>query len=141
MPVTDRMLIGAIAANPASATGGEYRYCRTCDVLYFSSPSQPELAHEAHDTVLLPALNPDGHKRMERAFRAFLRRWPLQRQQELTAFAERKGWELAWELKYGGGALEEHESAEWQVVVNNELRRLTAKARAHMQAQPEAVPQ
>lgn len=133
MPVTDKMLTGAIAANPASfATGGEYRYCRTCDTLFFTRSSQPDTTHEQHDWTTLPALNPDGRSRMERAFRAFIKRWPEQRQRELEAFAQKRGWELAWELKYGGGALEEHESREWQVVVNNELKRLVARARVQM---------
>jgi hypothetical protein len=33
------------------------------------------------------------------------------------------------ELKYGGGALEDHESEEWQYVVNRELERLAQEVR------------
>lgn len=135
MTVTDRMLTGAIASNPASfSNGGEYRYCRVCETLFFTSSEQPDPSHDGHATVSMPSLNPDGRKRMERAFRAFIKRWPLERQQELETFAQRKGWDLAWELKYGGGALEEHEQRQWQAVVNNELRRLVSHARAQMHA-------
>jgi hypothetical protein len=133
MPVTDRMLTGAIASNPASfASGGEYRYCRSCDELYFTSSTAPDGRHDGHDSFALPALNPDGQRRMERAFRAFIKRWPEDRQRELEAFAQKKGWDLAWELRYGGGALDDLESAEWQVIVNNELRRLVSRVREQL---------
>jgi hypothetical protein len=67
---------------------------------------------------------------MEQAFKRFIkRRWPPSRQEELERFALRRGWNLAMELKYGGGALEDHESEEWQYVVNRELERLAQEVR------------
>ena len=45
-------------------------------------------------------------------------------------FAEKRGWNLAMELKYGGGALEDREAEEWQYVVNRELQRLAEKLKA-----------
>jgi hypothetical protein len=71
---------------------------------------------------------------MERAFKHFIkRRWVPSRQEELENFARKRGWDLAMELKYGGGALEDNEAEEWQVVVNRELERLTKKAREQIE--------
>jgi hypothetical protein len=130
------MLTGAIASNPAAFEGGgEYRYCRSCDELFLTSARQPDKRHDTHEVLTLPALNPDGRRRMERAFRAFITRWPEGRQREIEAFAEKRGWELAWELRYGGGALDDVESAEWQIVVGNELRRLVKQVRDQLDGQ------
>ena len=133
MPITDRMLIGAIANNPATFEGaGEYRCCRTCDLLFFTSAKQPVPAHDDHDWFALPSLNPDGSNILVRAFQRFIKRWPEERQQQLETFARKKGWDMAMELKYGGGALEEHEVAEWQEIVNGRLDQLMKQARAQM---------
>lgn len=128
MTVTDRMLTGAIANNPGKYDGdGEYRYSIPHKTIYFTSASKPD-PKDAEPWFALPALNPDGSGRMERAFKLFVkRRWPPSRQEELDRFASRKGWNLAMELKYGGGALEDSEAAEWQYVVNRELNRLAHK--------------
>jgi hypothetical protein len=130
MTVTDRMLTGAIANNPAQYNGdGEYRYSIPHQTIYFTSASQPD-PKDADPWFPLPSLNPDGSKRMEQAFKRFIkRRWPPSRQEELERFALRRGWNLAMELKYGGGALEDHESEEWQYVVNRELERLAQEVR------------
>ncbi|WP_322494099.1 hypothetical protein [Chloroflexus sp.] len=133
MTITDRMLTGAIANNPGNYHGdGEWRYSITQRTLYFSKAAAPD-PRDKEPFFPLPSLNPDGSGRMERAFRQFIRRrWPPSRCAELEKFAERKGWHLAMELKYGGGALEDHEAAEWQYVVNRELQRLAAEVRARI---------
>ncbi len=133
MTITDRMLTGAIANNPGNYHGdGEWRYSITQRTLYFSKAAAPD-PRDQEPFFPLPSLNPDGSGRMERAFRNFIRRrWPPSRCAELERFAERKGWHLAMELKYGGGALEDHEAAEWQYVVNRELQRLAAEVRARI---------
>lgn len=130
MTITDRMLTGAIANNPANFHGdGEWRYSIPHRALYYSKAAEPD-PKDQEPFFALPSLNPDGTQRMERAFRAFIgRRWPPSRQRELERFAERKGWPLAMELKYGGGALEDAEAEEWQYVVNRELQRLAAQVR------------
>lgn len=134
MTVSDRMLLGAIASNPARYDGpGEYRYSITHKTIYFTSSSKPD-PKDADPWFPLPSLNPDGSKRMERAFQEFVkRRWPPSRQDELERFALKRGWDLAMELKYGGGGLEDHEAEEWQFVVNRELERLTAQAREQIE--------
>jgi hypothetical protein len=130
MGLTDRMLIGAIANNPASLEGaGEYRCCRTCEQIFFTSAKQPDPAHIEHDWFVLPSLNPDGSKKLEVAFQRFIKRWPAERQDQLERFALRKGWDMAMELKYGGGALEEAEAAEWQEILNARLEQLMRQAR------------
>src|SRR5262245_44915367 len=138
MSLTDRMLIGAIANNPATFEGaGEYRCCRTCELIFYTSAKQPDTSHDAHDWFALPSLNPDGSKILERAFQRFITRWSPERQQQLETFARRKGWDLAMELKYGGGALEEGEVAEWQEIINARLDQLAKQAReqlAHSEA-------
>lgn len=133
MGITDRMLIGAIANNPAAYEGaGEYRCCRTCEYIFFTSAKRPEPAHDAHDWFVLPSLNPDSSKILERAFQRFIKQWPIERQEQLEKFASRKGWEMAMELKYGGGALEEHEVAEWQQIINGRLEQLVRQAREQL---------
>lgn len=131
MTITDRMLIGAIANNPANYAGdGEWRYSIPHKALYFTKAAEPD-PKDSEPYFTLPSLDPDGSRRRELAFRAFIaRRWPPSRQQELERFAEKKGWPLAMELKYGGGALEDKEAEEWQYVVNRELQRLAAQVRA-----------
>lgn len=132
--ISDRMLIGAIASNPAKYDGpGEYRYSIPHKTIYFTSAAKPDPL-DNEPWFPLPALNPDGSRRMEKAFRRFIkRRWPPSRQAELEQFAQKRGWDLAMELKYGGGALEDHEAAEWQFVVNRELERLTRHVRERIE--------
>ncbi|HNP71138.1 MAG TPA: hypothetical protein PLO33_03070 [Kouleothrix sp.] len=133
MGLTDRMLIGAIANNPAVFEGaGEYRCCRTCEMIFFTSAKKPDRAHDSHDWFALPALNPDNNKVLERAFQRFITRWPAERQEQLERFAARKGWDMAMELKYGGGALEEDEVAQWQEIINGRLDQLLRQARAQL---------
>jgi hypothetical protein len=130
MAPTDRMLTGAIAGNPGKYDGpGEYRYSITHQEIYFTSSEQPD-PKDNDKWFSLPSLNPDGSKRMVKAFKHFVkRRWVPSRQNQLEDFALKRGWELALELRYGGGALEDNEAEEWQVVVNRELERLTRRAR------------
>ncbi len=130
MTITDRMLTGAIANNPGRYEGdGEYRYSIQHQTIYFTSAREPN-EMDQQPWFALPALDPDGSNRKERAFRQFIkRRWPPSRQKELERFAERKGWNLAMELRYGGGALEDNEADEWQTVINRELARMAADVR------------
>lgn len=134
MAPTDRMLMGAIAGNPSRYDGpGEYRYSLTHHEIYFTSISTPD-PKDNDQWLALPSLNPDGSKRMERAFKHFIkRRWQPRRQKQLHDFALKRGWDLAMELKYGGGALEDDEAEEWQYVVNRELERLTCQAREQIE--------
>ena len=133
MAITDRMLIGAIANNPAAFDGtGEYRCCRACEQIFFTSAKQPDTTHDSHDWFALPALNPDGSNILMRAFQRFIKRWPDERQEQLERFAQRKGWDMAMELKYGGGALEEAEVGEWQEIVSARLAQLMRQARAQI---------
>jgi hypothetical protein len=122
--------MGAIAGNPARYDGaGEYRYSLTHQTIYYTSAAKPD-PKDKETWLPLPALNPDGSKRMEIAFKHFIqRRWPPGRQKKLEEFALKKGWDLAMELKYCGGALDDQEAEEWQYVVNRELERLTHQAR------------
>lgn len=134
MPVTDRMLIGAIAGNPASfESAGEYRFCRTCELIYFTSAKQPDPSHDEHQWFMLPALNPDGSGKLARAFQRYITRWSPERQAELEQFARKKGWDMAMELKYGGGALEDSEAAEWQEIINGRLEQLMRQARQEIE--------
>lgn len=134
MAITDRMLMGAIAGNPASFEGaGAYRYCRTCEAIYFTSKKHPDIAHDSHAVLDLPSLNPDGSGKLVKAFQRFIVRWPQQRQDELEKFAERRGWDLAMELKYGGGALEDSEATEWQEILNARLDQLAKQARSEIE--------
>ncbi len=135
MPLTDRMLQGAIAANPGQPDkAGEYRYCVACGLAFFTRPAKPDKTHADHATIALPALNPDGSERLAKAFRAFLKRWSPERQEQLDRFASRKGWELAYEHQSGGGALNDSEVAEWRVIVEAEMKRLVMRARAEIAA-------
>ncbi|MEM8532436.1 MAG: hypothetical protein AAGF95_16450 [Chloroflexota bacterium] len=132
MTITDRMLIGAIAGNPAAyESAGEYRYCRTEQQIYFTSAQDPHPFDEL-DWFALPSLNPDGSSILSRAFQRFITRWPLERQQELEHFALKKGWDMAMELKYGGGALDDEEASEWQEIINGRLEQLMKQARAEI---------
>lgn len=139
MAPTNRMIMGAIAGNPARYDGpGEYRYSIPHKEIYFSSASEPDPKDET-PWFALPSLDPDGSKRKERAFKHFIRRrWIPSRQKQLEDFALKRGWDLAMELKYGGGALEDHEADEWQVVINRELERLTQAAREHIEKAEQA---
>ncbi len=134
MTITDRMLTGAIANNPANYQGdGEWRYSIPHRTIYFTRASAPD-PKDQEPFFALPSLNPDGSGRMERAFQEFVRRrWPPSRQEELERFAQRRGWNLAMELKYGGGALEDKEAEEWQYVVNRELQRMARQVRAKIE--------
>jgi hypothetical protein len=130
------MLIGAIANNPAAFDGaGEYRCCRTCQQIFFTSAKRPESGHDSHDWFALPSLNPDGSNILVRAFQRFIKRWPEGRQEQLDRFATKKGWDMAMELKYGGGGLEENEASEWQEIVNGRLEQLMRQAREQMNGQ------
>ncbi|MBC8160659.1 MAG: hypothetical protein H7Z42_05505 [Roseiflexaceae bacterium] len=134
MPVTDRMLIGAIAANPADPNGaGEYRYCRTCALIFITALKRPDTSHDAHNWLALPALNPDGSQILARAFKRFILGWTPERQAELAKFAERRGWDMAMELRYGGGALNDAEASEWQEIVNGRLEQLKNQARQEIE--------
>jgi len=136
MAITDRMLIGAIANNPAAFdSAGEYRCCRTCQQIFFTSAKQPDRGHDDHDWFALPSLNPDGSNILVRAFQRFIKRWPEERQAQLDRFASRKGWDMAMELKYGGGGLEESEATEWQEIVNARLEQLMRQARDQLNGQ------
>lgn len=135
MAITDRMLMGAIAGNPAAYEGaGEYRCCRTCLAIFYTSAKEPDTAHEGHDWIVLPSLNPDGSGKLVKAFQRFIVRWPQERQEQLDKFALKRGWDLAMELKYGGGALEDAEAAEWQEIVNGRLEQLAKQVRAEIEA-------
>lgn len=134
MAITDRMLIGAIAGNPGTFEGsGEYRCCRTCQMIFYTSAKQHDPTHDEHDWIALPSLNPDGSGKLSKAFQRFITRWPEQRQEELEKFALKRGWDMAMELKYGGGALEDSEAAEWQEIVNARLDQLAKQAREEIE--------
>jgi len=134
MALTDRMLIGAIANNPAAFDGaGEYRCCRRCEAIFYTSAKQHDSTHDTHDWFSMPSLNPDSSKILERAFQRFIKGWPAERQEQLEKFALRKGWDMAMELKYGGGALEEAEVAEWQEIINARLAQLVRQAREQLE--------
>lgn len=130
MPPTDRMLTGAIAANPGRYDGaGEYRYCRACDAIFFTRGAQPDTKHDDHSVVALPSLNQDGSDRLSRAFKVFIQRWPETRRDEIERFAQRRGWDLAMEHADGGGELTDQEVAQWRQVIEAELKRLVAESR------------
>lgn len=134
MPVTDRMLIGAIAGNPADFNGaGEYRFCHTCEQIFLTSARKPDTTHDAHHWFVLPSLNPDGSQVLARAFQRFIVRWTPERQAELETFARKKGWDMAMELRYGGGALDDDESSQWQEIVQGRLDMLKNQARQQIE--------
>lgn len=136
MPVTDRMLIGAIAGNPADFNGaGEYRFCRTCTLIFLTSSRNPDGLHDTHDWFALPSLNPDGSQVLARAFQRFIVRWTPERQAELEKFAARRGWDMAMELKYGGGALDDDEAAQWQEIVQGRLDMLKNQVKKQIEQQ------
>jgi hypothetical protein len=134
MAITDRMLIGAIAGNPGAFEGaGEYRCCRTCQLIFYTSAKQPDPSHDTHDWFALPSLNPDGSGKLAKAFQRFIARWTPERQEQLEKFAAKRGWDMAMELTYGGGALDDAEAAEWQEIVNGRLEQLARQARAEIE--------
>ncbi len=137
MAITDRMLIGAIASNPGDYNGaGQARYCFKDERIYFSSAAEPAPEDANNAYIDLPALNPDGSKKLITAFQRFIKRWPEERQAELERFGQRRGWDLAMELHYGGGALTDEEAAEWREIVDGRLRQLVNEARKMIESGP-----
>ncbi len=135
MAITDRMLIGAIANNPGDYNGaGQARFCFTSQKIYFSSAKKPAPEDANNNFFDLPALNPDGSNKLAIAFQRYIKRWSEERQEQIERFAARRGWELAMELHYGGGALNDEESAEWRVIVDGRLAQLVRQARQHIDA-------
>jgi hypothetical protein len=49
----------------------------------------------------------------------------------------KKGWDMAMELKYGGGALDDEEASEWQEIINARLGQLMHQAREQIDATSE----
>ncbi|ABX07012.1 MULTISPECIES: hypothetical protein [Herpetosiphon] len=140
MTITDRMLIGAIASNPGDyEKAGQARYCFTTQTIYFSSAKSPAPEDANNNYFDLPALNADGSKKLVTAFQRYIKRWPEDRQAIIEKFALRRGWELAMELHYGGGALTDQESAEWRKIVDGRLTQLVAAARRYIEAGPGAA--
>lgn len=137
MAITERMLIGAIASNPGDYNkAGQARYCFTAQKIYFSSATNPA-PEDANNTYFdLPALSADTSKKLITAFQRFIKRWPEARQAEIEKFGTRKGWDLAMELHYGGGALSDAESAEWRQIVDGRLNQLVKEARHQIEAGP-----
>lgn len=137
MAITDRMLIGAIASNPGDYNkAGQARYCFKAQKIYFSSVKEPAPEDANNNYFDLPSLSPDNSKKLVTAFQRFIKRWPEARQEEIERFGMRKGWELAMELHYGGGALTDAESAEWRQIVEGRLMQLVAEARKQIEAGP-----
>jgi hypothetical protein len=130
MKPTRRLLRGVVAGNPGNYAGlGEWRYCHQCQETFFARASQPAPAHEAHRWSSLPALDPEGQSRLAELFRAMMpQAYPPARQAELEAFAERAGWDMAYELRDGGGALTALEVIPWRKVLDAELERLIDEA-------------
>ena len=130
MRPTRRMLRGIIAGNPGNYAGlGEWRYCHDCQEAFFARASRPDPGHSAHRWSALPALDPEGQAHLAELFRAFIREaYPPARQSQLEAFAKRCGWDMAYELQDGGGALSAPEVVPWRKVVDAELERLTDEA-------------
>lgn len=135
--ITDRMLIGSIASNPGDYTrAGQARYCFTAQRIYFSNASDPAPEDANNNFIDLPALNPDGSKKLMTAFQRFIKKWPAERQDELERFGARKGWDLAMEHIPGGGALTDDEVAEWRRIVDGRLMNLIHNARKMIEAGP-----
>lgn len=125
-----RLLKAMIAGNPGNYDGlGEWRYCHDCADRFFARASEPPSGHEDHRWSPLPALDPEGKGRLADLFRQFMRKaFALERQAELETFARRHGWDLAYELRDGGGALTVSEVARWREDVEAELERLADEA-------------
>jgi hypothetical protein len=130
MKLTRRMLQGIIAGNPGNYAGlGVWRYCHDCQEPFFARSTQPVPEHDTHRWSDLPALDPEGQGRLAELFRSFMRQaYPPARQAQLEAFAARAGWDMAYELQDGGGALTVAEVAPWRKVVDAELDRLIDEA-------------
>lgn len=138
MAITDRMLIGAIASNPGDyEKAGQARYCFKTGRIYFTSAKEPAPEDANNAYFDLPALNADNSKKLIIAFQRFIKRWPEERQNEIERFGTRKGWDLAMELHYGGGALTDKESAEWRQIVDGRLGQLVKEARQRIEAGPD----
>ena len=140
MKPTRRLLRGIIAGNPGNYAGlGAWRYCHDCQEAFFARAAQPAPAHDTHRWSALPALDPEGQGRLAELFRALLRRaYPPERQAQLEAFAVRSGWDMAYELQDGGGALTATEVAPWREVLDAELERLIAEAEGIIAEGPHA---
>lgn len=130
MKPTRRLLRGIIAGNPGNHAGlGEWRYCHDCQEAFFARAGQPASPHDAHRWAALPALDPEGRGHLAELFRALLRQaYPPARQAELEAFAARAGWDMAYELRDGGGALTAQEAVPWRKAMDAELERLIDEA-------------
>lgn len=139
MKVTRRLLRGLIAGNPANYAGlGEWRYCHDCQEAFFARAGQAASAHDAHRWGALPALDPEGQGRLAELFRAVMQQaYPPERQAELAAFARRAGWDMAYELRDGGGALTPEEAVPWRQAIEAELDRLVGEAERLIAAGPE----
>ncbi len=138
MQLTRRMLKGIVAGNPGNFAGlGEWRYCHACGQAFFARACEPDPGHSAHRWSALPALDPEGQSRLADLFRRFLpRAFSPQRQAELQAFAQRHGWEMAYEQQDGGGALTAAEVIPWRATVEAELERLVDQAEQLIAAGP-----
>ena len=130
MKPTRRLLRGIIAGNPGDYAGlGEWRYCHPCQEAFFARASDPVSEHEDHRWSPLPALDPEGQGRLAALFRTMMvQAYPPARQAELEAFARRAGWDMAYELRDGGGALTALEVIPWRQVLDAELERLIGEA-------------
>lgn len=130
MHVTRRQLRGLIAGNPGNWAGlGEWRYCHDCQETFYARASQGEPGHRAHLWSALPALDPEGQGRLAELFRTTMRlAYSPERQAELAAFAQRAGWDMAYELRDGGGALTMEETVPWRRAIEAELERLVDEA-------------
>jgi hypothetical protein len=128
--VTRRLVKGLIAVNPGKYDGlGEWRYCHECQEPFFSRASEPASEHEQHPWSALPALDPEGQARLAELFRGFLQgAFSPERREELEVFAQRHGWDLAYELEDGGGALTAEEVERWRHVVEAKLEQLVDQA-------------
>jgi hypothetical protein len=128
--VTRRLIKGLIAVNPGNYDGlGEWRYCHDCQEPFFSRDSEPASEHEEHCWSTLPALDPEDQAQLAELFRGFLEEaFSPERQEELEAFARRHGWDLAYELEDGGGALTAAEVERWRQVVEAKLEQLVEQA-------------
>lgn len=135
-----RQLRAMIAGNPGNYEGlGEWRYCHDCSEAFFARASEPPTGHGQHRWDPLPALDPEGQGRLAERFRRVLEEsFPPERQAELEAFARRHGWELAYELRDGGGALDAEEVARWRRVVEAELDQLVDQAERITTGGPDA---